>query len=85
MKELNYTITDTQGIHARPAGQLVKMAAAYPCKVTIAKDGREVDAKRIMGVMSLGAKQGHVVTIKADGDNEDEAITALESFMKENL
>lgn len=85
MKEFNYTITDAQGIHARPAGQLVKMAGAYPCKVTIAKDGREVDAKRIMGVMSLGAKQGQVVTIKADGENEDEAITALESFMKENL
>lgn len=85
MKEFNYTITDAQGIHARPAGQLVKMAGEYPCKVTIAKDGREVDAKRIMGVMSLGAKQGHVVTIKADGEKEDEAIAALESFMKENL
>lgn len=85
MKEFNYTITDAQGIHARPAGQLVKMAGEYPCKVTIAKDGREVDVKRIMGVMSLGAKQGQVVTIKADGENEDEAITALESFMKENL
>lgn len=85
MKEFNYTITDAQGIHARPAGLLVKLAAGYSCKVTIAKDGREVDAKRIMGVMSLGAKQGHEVTIKADGDDEDSAITALESFMKENL
>lgn len=85
MKEFNYTITDAQGIHARPAGLLVKMAATYPCKITISKDGREVDARRIMGVMSLGAKQGHVVTIKADGENEDAAITALEEFMKENL
>ena len=42
MKEFNYTITDAQGIHARPAGLLVKMAAGYPCKVTIAKDGREL-------------------------------------------
>ena len=40
MKEFSYVITDAQGIHARPAGQLVKLAAAYPCKVTIAKDGR---------------------------------------------
>mgnify|MGYP000739064551 CR=1 FL=1 len=53
MREFSYVITDAQGIHARPAGQLVKLAAAYPCKVTIAKDGRSVDAKRIMGVMSL--------------------------------
>ncbi len=85
MKEFNYTITDAQGIHARPAGLLVKLAAGYPCKITIAKDGREVDAKRIMGVMSLGAKMGHVVTIKADGESEDDAIEALETFMKENL
>lgn len=85
MKEFNYTITDAQGIHARPAGLLVKMAAGFPCKVTIAKDGREVDAKRIMGVMSLGAKQGHEVTIKTEGEQEDEAIVALEAFMKENL
>ena len=67
MKEFSYVITDAQGIHARPAGQLVKLAAAYPCKVTIAKDGRSVDAKRIMGVMSLGAKQGQEVILQADG------------------
>lgn len=85
MKEFNYTITDAQGIHARPAGMLVKLAAGMGCSVTIAKDGRAVDAKRIMGVMSLGAKQGHVVTITADGEGEDEAIAALEAFMKENL
>ena len=47
MKEFTYTIKDEQGIHARPAGELVKAAAAYPCKVTISKDGKEVDAKRI--------------------------------------
>ena len=48
MKEFTYTIKDEQGIHARPAGELVKAAAAYPCKVTISKDGKEVDAKRIL-------------------------------------
>ena len=53
MKEFTYTIKDEQGIHARPAGELVKAASAYPCKVTISKDGKEVDAKRILGVMVL--------------------------------
>ena len=53
MREYVYTITDPEGIHARPAGAFVKEAAQYGCKVTIEKDGREVDAKRIMGVMSL--------------------------------
>lgn len=85
MKEFNYIITDAQGIHARPAGMLVKLAAGMSCDVKIIKDGRAVDAKRIMGVMSLGAKQGQEVTIVAEGDGEAEAIVVLEAFMKENL
>ena len=85
MKEFTYTVTDPEGIHARPAGLFVKAAAAYPCNVTIAKDGKEVDAKRILGVMSLGVKQGMTVTIKCDGDQEDTAVAELEKFMKENL
>ena len=63
MKEFNYVITDPEGIHARPAGLFVKAAAAFPCNVTIGKDGKDVDAKRILGVMSLGVKQGMEVTI----------------------
>lgn len=85
MKSFNYTITDPEGIHARPAGLFVKAAAAHPCKVTITKDGREVDAKRIMGVMSLGVKQGMEITLKCDGEGEDAAIADLEKFLKENL
>ena len=85
MKEINYTITDPMGIHARPAGVFVKEAAAFPCAVTITKDGRDVDAKRILGVMGLGVKCGQQITLKCDGEKEDEAITALEKFLKENL
>ena len=64
MKEFTYTIKDEQGIHARPAGELVKAASAYPCKVTISKDGKEVDAKRILGVMGLGVKCGQEIVLK---------------------
>ena len=85
MKEFVYTITDPEGIHARPAGVLVKEAAKFPCNVTIAKDGREVDAKRIMGVMSLGVKCGQEITMKTDGDEEEAAADALLAFLKENL
>ena len=56
MKEFTYTITDEQGIHARPAGLLVKEAAGFASAITIEKDGKKVDAKRILGVMGLGAK-----------------------------
>lgn len=85
MKEFSYTITDEQGIHARPAGLFVKLAAGFVAKVTIGKDGKEVDAKRILGVMSLGAKKGSEVVVKADGEDEDTAIEALSNFLKENL
>lgn len=85
MKDFTYVITDPEGIHARPAGVLVKQAAGYVCTVKIAKDGREVDAKRIMGVMSLGVKCGMEVTVKCDGEDEDKATAELETFFKENL
>lgn len=85
MKEFRYTITDAQGIHARPAGLLVKTAAAQSCEVTIEKDGRAVDAKRIMGVMSLGAKQGQEIVVRTSGEGEDAAIAAMEEFLKANL
>lgn len=85
MKEFKYTIKDAQGIHARPAGLLVKEAAAFPCKVTLSGNGKSVDAKRILGVMSLGIKCGSEVTIQTDGDQEEEAATKLQEFMEANL
>lgn len=85
MKTFEYTITDPQGIHARPAGLFVKETAKFPCKITIAKGAKEVPAKGILGVMSLGVKQGETITVKADGDKEDEAAETLEKFLKENL
>ncbi len=85
MREFTYTITDPEGIHARPAGAFVKEAAKYPCSVTIAKDGKEVDAKRILGVMGLGVKCGMEIVLKTDGDQEEAAMEALTAFLKENL
>lgn len=85
MTTFRYKITDPDGIHARPAGLLVKKAAGYSCAVKIEKDGREADAKRIMGVMSLGVKCGMEITVKCDGEGEEEAAAELEAFFKENL
>ena len=85
MREFHYVIKDTQGIHARPAGLFVKEAAACECKVTIAKDGREVDAKRILGVMGLGAKQGQEIVLKTEGADEDAAMDKLSAFLEANL
>lgn len=85
MQEFKYTIKDEMGIHARPAGILVKQAATFPCKITIGKDGRDVDLKRIMGVMSLGVKCGQEIVVKCDGDQENEAIAAIQKVLEENL
>ena len=85
MKTIEYTITDALGIHARPAGLLVKEAGKFASKIMIASPKKEVDAKRIMGVMGLAIKKGDVLTMTFDGPDEDAAAAALEAFLKENL
>lgn len=85
MKQFKYVIKDEQGIHARPAGLLVKKANEFSSKVTIGKDGKDADAKRIFGIMGLAAKCGNEITITCEGDDEEQAVAALETFLKENL
>ena len=67
MKIVEYTIKDALGIHARPAGLLVKEAGKFASKIMIASPKKEVDAKRIMGVMGLGVKCGDTVKLTIEG------------------
>lgn len=85
MKEFKYVITDEMGIHARPAGLLIKEAKKYGCAIKLTKGERTVDCKGIMGVMSLGAKKGDEVTLTFDGEDENTAYEAVSRFMQENL
>lgn len=85
MKEFTYTITDPDGMHARPAGALVKTAGEFSSSIQIGKDGKFVDAKRIFGIMSLGVKAGNEITLKVEGEDEEAAAAALEKFFKENM
>ena len=85
MKEFKFTIQDSLGLHARPAGMLVKAVAGFKSAITIDNGAKKADARRLMAVMSMGVKQGQEVTITADGEDEDAAIAALEAFFKENL
>ena len=85
MKEFSYTITDPEGMHARPAGLLVKKANEYNCSVTLKSGEKTADAKRIFAVMGLGIKQGQQVSFQLEGEEEDKAAKELEVFMKENL
>ncbi len=85
MREFKYVITDAEGIHARPAGELIKLLKDFQSAITITKDGKSADAKRIFGVMGLAAKQGQEITMTAEGPDEDAAIAAIETFLKANL
>ena len=86
MKQFTFVITDPVGIHARPAGILVKEVKKLGSKITIVcKDGKSADALRLMAAMGLGIKCGDTVTVTVDGDNEINDAAQLETFFKENL
>ncbi|HJB28155.1 MAG TPA: HPr family phosphocarrier protein [Candidatus Blautia faecavium] len=85
MKEFTYTIKDEIGIHARPAGLLVKTAKKFQSKVTIQKGEKSADASKLMALMGLAVKCGDEVKFTIDGPDEEAAAAELEQFMKENL
>lgn len=85
MREFNYVITDPEGIHARPAGELVKAAKEFESKITITKDGKSGDCKKIFGIMALAVKSGNEVTLTFDGSDEDAAYEKISEFMKANM
>lgn len=85
MKEFNYVITDPIGIHARPAGLLVKEAKPFTSRITLEANGKSAEVTKLIAIMSLGVKSGDQVVIKAEGEDEDAAIAKMEEFMKENL
>ena len=85
MKEFKYTITDPEGIHARPAGELVKAAKQFTSTIKLAKDGKSGDCKKIFGIMGLAVKNGQEVTLTFEGEDEEAAYEAVSQFMKENM
>ncbi|MEM1483600.1 HPr family phosphocarrier protein [Oscillospiraceae bacterium PP1C4] len=80
MKSFNYKVNHPMGIHARPAGLLVKEAAKFTSDIQLITPNKAVDAKRIMAVMGAGVKCGDLVTITASGVDEAEAQATLQAF-----
>ena len=85
MKKFSYTIKDEQGIHARPAGLLVKCAKACSSTVCLSKEEKTVDATRLMGLMGMAVKQGQTVTITVEGAKEEEELQLIYKLFKENF
>ena len=85
MKEIKHVINDPLGMHARPAGMLVKAVAPFASKITVTAPTGSADAKRLMALMRLAAKQGMELTVKVEGPDEEKAAAELEAFLKANL
>ena len=79
------TICNRLGLHARASAKLTKIAGSYPCEVWMARGGRRINAKSIMGVMMLAAGMGSEITIETDGDREREAMDALLSLIRDKF
>lgn len=85
MRSFMYTVKAPVGMHARHAGLLVQEAKKYTSKVTMTLGERSADAKRILGLMGLGVKQGDLVKLTVEGEDEDAAALKLKAFLWENF
>ena len=85
MKKFDYIITDPAGIHARPAGMLAKAASVYKSSITIERDAKVANVKRILELMALGVERDEKVSFTIEGADEDLAVEELDTLCKENL
>jgi phosphocarrier protein len=85
MIEREVVVTNDSGLHARPASMLVKEAMQYPCSLWLVKDGIEADLKSIMSILSLAVVAGSTVIVRADGENEQEALEHIVKLVEKEL
>ena len=85
MKEIKHVLTDPLGLHARPAGQMVKAVGKYKSDIQLGTAVKMVNAKRIIAVMALSMKQGQELVMTFSGEDEEEAASFCKSFLEENL
>lgn len=85
MKSFSYTITDEVGIHARPAGLLVKEAKKYESKIIVKLGEKKAEATKLMALMGMGVKKDDTVTVEVEGADEDAAVNEIKSFFENNF
>ena len=85
MKEKELMIENRLGLHARAAAQIVKTASSFMSKITLVKDGLEVDGKSIMGIMMLAAAKGTSVLLVTQGPDEEQAVASLEQLFRDKF
>ncbi len=88
MPKTEIAVTHEVGLHARPASTFVKLAASFPCDISVrnvTEDGAPVNAKSILSVLTLGVNRGHAIEIETSGEQADEALAALVQLVKDNF
>lgn len=85
MQEITLVVEHQVGLHARPAALFVQTAKKFKSDILVRKDDREVNAKSILSILTLGANQGAVITIKANGEDEEAALQALQELVESNF
>jgi len=83
--EATVTLRNPTGLHARPAKVFAKAAAAHPAEILVEKDGREVNAKSVLSVLTLDCHQGDEILIRVSGDGADEALVELVQLVESGL
>lgn len=85
MKDFEYVIKEAAGIHARPAGLLVKEAKKYGSKIILHMDGKEAEATKLLSLMGMAVKCGSKVVVEISGDDEENAYLNMLTFFEDNL
>ena len=80
MEQMDIEVINKLGLHARASAKLTQLASKYPCDIFIERRSQKVNAKSIMGVMMLAASQGTMITLECSGDQEKEALEAIQAL-----
>jgi phosphocarrier protein len=83
--EGEFTVQNPRGLHARPGGDLIKLACSYPCEVYFGKNGKMVNGKSMIGLLSLGPKFGEKLTVRTKGEKAEEALAKLGEMIESVL
>jgi Phosphotransferase System HPr (HPr) Family len=85
MKSFEHVVKDELGLHARPAGLLVKEAGKYQSKITVSCGAKSAEAKKLLAIMGMGIKCGQTVTVSVEGADESVALEGVKAFFQKNL
>jgi phosphocarrier protein len=85
MVQHEITISNRLGLHARAAAKFVQLAGRFACRITLSRNGHCVDGKSILGILTLAAAQGSLLSLSADGRDETEAVSALKALIDDKF